>query len=393
MEEKDVVVSNKKAKRYTIAATLFLFCLFILFTYITISEYDERSTTNIIILNIFGVISLIASILIWLYWKKSRIIFHSDKVEEISLFRTYVIHYSNIEGYRQKDVGSSRALSLIPLDKKKRIIELDPKYSEIKSETLDWLYNSFKDLDKLDFENEKKEIEANFDFGISKQDRNERLNQAKKISRILYLIAAILFFWVMLRPQPYQIAMWTLLIFPFIGHLAVKYFRGLIKYDTSSEKIYPNIAPVIIVPGGMLTFRSFIDFAILDWTNFWLPFILIILAQMTIINFNVKKINKRAWKMFDVVFICTLYSFGATIQLNWLLADDLRSTYNVEVLEKRISKGSPTTYHFKLTPWELNPEIEEERVYRDVYETYNVGDTISVVVGYGFFNIPWYDIE
>ncbi len=143
--------------------------------------------------------------------------------------------------------------------------------------------------DIIEFENYLKKIEGNAvaeeqeilnneNIGWSRELREEKLSNAKKISRIINWLGGISFAWTLFYPKPYDLAVLSALVVPIIALIAVKLSGGLIRIDQKNGSAYPSTIYAFIFPSLGLVVRSFFDYDIFDYSNVWLKAVLITVA-------------------------------------------------------------------------------------------------------------------
>ena len=94
------------------------------------------------------------------------------------------------------------------------------------------------------------------------------------------------------------------------------------------------------------------------------------------------------------LLFCGMYAYASVITLNGILDSSQQTSYEVYVLEKRISKGSKhKSYYLRISPWGPQKESQERDVGKRVYQMHEVGGSVTVVLKSGMFNIPWYHVK
>lgn len=323
---------------------------------------------------------------------KGKLIIHSDKVVEIGVFKNKELELSNIKGYRT----DQNYTYLIPKTADPKHIKVS-QYIGNRDAFNRWLYINFQDVDTIESALEVEEILANQEFGRTVEDREDKLKRARLVSRTLNVIgsilAAILFFY----PRPYDLVTLIALIFPVFILVSLRLFRGLIRMDQKNNSGYPSIIYGLILPGMALALRSFIDFDILEYSNFWLPAIavtvvnsLVIFSSTTELKFTKKADYVTVISVLAFVFV---YSYGAVINYNCIYDESQPEIYSSEILDMRIDSGKTTLYYIELEPWGPVTENEEVSISKSLYQRLRVGESVNIYLMNGKMNIPWFSVE
>jgi hypothetical protein len=157
--------------------------------------------------------------------------------------------------------------------------------------------------------------------------------------------------WAFAYPYPYEVAIWILIFMPIIALLTLHLFHGVMRFDTSRRSPHPGMAYVFIAPSLGLAFRALKDWGVLGWTNFWLPFVVVAIGVLSLTFRLATDIRGKVASMILTGVFCCVYGFGATISLNGML-----------------DSSSPTICH-------------------------GIGDTVDVISGSGWLEVPWFKVR
>lgn len=322
---------------------------------------------------------------------KGRLIIHSDRVVEIGVFKNKELELSNIKGYRT----DQNYTHLIPKDADFKSIKVS-QYIGNKNTFNQWLFRNFQDVDVIESAKEVEDILANKEFGRTTEEREGKLKRARIVARTLNtiggLLAALLFFY----PHPYEFVTLVALIFPSLILASLHFFKGLIRIDQKNNSGYPSIIYGLILPGMALALRSFIDFDILEYSNFWLPTISITVVTSLIMFSTTSEIKfKKAADYvtaFSLVSFVFVYSYGGIINYNCIYDDSQSEVYSSEILDMRISTGKTTSYYIELKPWGPVTEAEDVSISRELYERLEIGESVKIYLQNGKMNIPWFSV-
>ncbi|WP_375579362.1 hypothetical protein ABWH96_20545 [Marivirga tractuosa] len=322
---------------------------------------------------------------------KGRIIINSDKVVEVDVFKNKELELSNIKGYRI----DQNYTYLIPKNAHLKPIKVS-QFIGNKNSFNQWLYTNFVDVDVIESSQEVEQILANEEYGRTVEERENKLKQARLVARTLNgigsLLAVLLFFY----PRPYELITLIALIFPVFILASLHFFRGLIRIDQKNNSGYPSTIYGFILPGMALALRSFIDFNILEYSNFWLPAFAVTIATSLIMfsttsELKFKKAIDYVTAIFIVVFVF-VYSYGGIINYNCIYDESEPKVYSSEVLHMRISTGKSTSYYLELKAWGPVAETEDVSISKSLYDRIEVGESVNIYLMKGKINIPWFTI-
>lgn len=322
---------------------------------------------------------------------KYRVEVFSDKIVEIGVFKKKEIMLKNIDGFRILPMQYINQVQFIYKDtKKKKNITLMMNDSNV---FLQWLNSSIRNLDAEDYEKEVKTILSNEELGMTEEQRAYSFERAKKFASFLNILSIATMLWVLFRPQPYEIAIWTMILFPILAISSSKLFPGLIKFDESKKGAYPSVAAAFLMPGIALSLRALLDWDILSWQNFWVPFAIISICLLFLLLWFFKELRNKYGYAILLLCFCAVYGYGATISLNGINDKSTTISYSAEIINKRISTGKNTSYYLKLSPWGPRTSSKDVSVSKGFYNSVQIKDSTKVHVKKGTLNIPWFFLE
>jgi hypothetical protein len=131
-------------------------------------------------------------------------------------------------------------------------------------------------------------------------------------------IAALANVWAFVFPQPYTLAILSLVGLPWMALAVVRRSRGLIRIDTSRNDAHPNVAFAFILPAATLLLRS-TDFNIIHsmmiiWAALAIGSLLTVAAVAADSSLRVKVRSILA-----IGVLSLIYGLGVTVQANVLL--------------------------------------------------------------------------
>ncbi|MGN7808584.1 hypothetical protein [Flavobacterium sp. 22076] len=200
-------------------------------------------------------------------------------------------------------------------------------------------------------------------------------------------------FWTIFIPYPYEYAIIISILFPIICIFVLK--KTNFKINVEKHKDIPSITFGLFGVIFALAFRALIDFKILDYSNLWLPLIIIISISIAIVLRNQQfDLNKSVFSTaFFLLLFSSIYAYGTCISLNCIFDTSNPQIYSSTILKKNyynISKAN--TYHLELTPWAKQQKTNKIIVSKTLYDIYEENDEVKIHQMKGRFDIPWFEI-
>lgn len=322
--------------------------------------------------------------------RKSKLIIEDDKIINIGIFKTKVLEFQNIEGFKV-DQNYLYYLPVNENDKKIKVSTYVGRFGELRI----WSEQQFKNLDLEELVNDEKEILDNEEYGRNQEEREYNLARAKKITKTINTIAWIVALSTWFYPHFYKAQILLCSIIPIVGILIYKTSKGLIKLDEKPNSAHPNILSTLFIPSCALSIRALMDFTIFEYSNFWKPAIVIFIVfgflvlKGSTIQYNLKK-GITYLAILGMLMFGGIYAYGFLITTNVAFDESEPTVYQAKILDMRISSGKTTSYYLKLSEWGPQKEIEDVRVAKDIYNSKEIGDTAIVYFNNGLFKIPYY---
>ncbi|KAF2339222.1 hypothetical protein [Flavobacterium tistrianum] len=334
--------------------------------------------------------------------KKRKVIITEESIISITLFGKKELKFIEIKCFNifKNPKIPMEHIGIAPLDSTKKNITLSNLF-ENSEELKSVLRSKIVDLNAEELkamlekrEKEHKEILTNNDFGFTIEEREDKLKKARLFAKVVNSITSIVCVWLFFYPKPYHYAIITCISLPIIGILSVKFWKGLIKIDSEKESAYPMVAFPIVFPGVILTLRVMLDFSIDDYSNIWIPAILIALVYAAIVISCSKQMSfnnaKGYFSILSYVVFGFIYGYSAVVALNCTFDESEPLLFDSHVISKEINGGRKTkSYDLKISPWGNKTEIEKVSVDRELYENVEAGNSVLVYQFKGRFDIPW----
>lgn len=323
---------------------------------------------------------------------KDRFIIEEDNVSSVGIFGTRKLMLNEIKGFTVNE----KYIFIEPLRVGVKRIKISRYYGKTE-EIIEWLSNRYSDLDSLTSIQEQQEILSDQKYGWTTAQREQKLTEARKASRVFNVIGAAVGVWTIFFPRPYEYAIIASILVPVIAIVVLHRHNGLIRLTEKKGSAYPSMSMGIILPAMAIMLRALLDYNIFSVGNTWLAAVSIslIFTGAMIFGTGEAKIREASnyvtWLM--VVLLMSGYGFGSIITLNCSYDRSRPETFYAEVLGKRISSGKSTTYYITVSAWGPQEEINEVSVSENLYDQLEFQDEVVVYFSKGLLSIPWFTVE
>lgn len=304
------------------------------------------------------------------------------------------LSYDEVEGYRVQRGRNTRIMQLVPKDASGKPLRIDMSFGRL-PELSKRLDEKFRNLDAEDLKAEMKEVMADERLGFSEEERLSALAGAQTKARILGGAAFGLTLWAMIYPKPYLLVMTLLAVLPAAAIALVKTSNGALTIDDRRRPgARPSVAYAVISPGMVLALRAFLDWHILDWSAFWVPFGVLGASMCALVWYASGTSGPR--KMGPIAVTCAsclLHGYGLTLFLNCALDRSNPVAHQTVVRSHQVSHGKSTTYYITVSPWLDGPGYRQISVPLATYNAHPVGSAALVLVRGGRLAIPWFFVR
>lgn len=354
--------------------------LIALFTFLAIMPFFDNTInwTPVFVLTpvSIGMVLLVGFGLIEAH--KGRFILKIDRLVSMGVFGKKELLFEDIKGYRIR--GGDVLIEPISTVKKRILLS---RYTEGYHEILCWLAENYPNLNKIEAKTEKESILNNRHLGETREEREEKLANARKTTKIINFLGVISFVWATFFPKPYEYALFAVFIIPLVALVLVKTSRGLIRFDKRDESTYPAIAAAFLFSSLSLALRGVSDYNIPNYSDVWL-----IAAGITVLLLFILLVGQKEFsfkkkldfiEVFCIVLIIYAYSLGSTIYLNCNFDKSESQHFTAKILNKRIQ----TSHYLELTTW------EEVSVPEELYQQVEIADEVTILFKKGALEIPW----
>ena len=323
---------------------------------------------------------------------KSKLIITDSYIRYESTFIKRELKTNEIKGFRY----DTQFTLILPLDKSKKRIKIN-EYTANYSDITDFLEERFINLDSQEIGKELEAIYTNDQFGYGVDEIENQLLKANKTAKIINILGGGIGVYTMFIAKPFEISIYSAMLYPIFCFAILKKFNGLIKFDERKTSAFPNIAIGIILPFFALMLRSILDFELIDYYEIifiaiGLSILSTILLSLSCDEYTSSKISK-SHRIIAYFALSFMYFYSICVILNCILDTSTAIKYEAKIIEKTKSEGKTTTYYFRVTPWGTQKTTEEYTVRRDFYTTHQIGDKVHICTKKGFFHTPWIEIN
>lgn len=314
----------------------------------------------------------------------------TNKICSIGIFRNKQIRMEDIGGYRCSGVGNGNMLDFVS-GNSKRILRIFLGFENL-NDFKQWLEVNFKNLTSIELAKEMTEAFSDESLGTTDEERKRNLKKRKGRIGLLLLLVLGFCYRGFLNPRPYELFVLVFVLLPFLGVSLQFLFPKIFKLNVGLNSPFMPAEFFIMIPSLFLAYRAFMDWNILDWDPFWIPF-----AGFTIFLFGIlfmfsRDIRKKKFSIGLWLMCCAIYGYGASIGFNGILDKNVPTEFSSKVVNKQSHSGK-TTYFIMLPPWGPVLAQREYTVSRNLYENLSVGDSVTVSLRIGAFHIPCYFIH
>lgn len=344
------------------------------------------------VIYLFPLIMLAVAVMIFMNLFKRKVVITDNSIAYSSVFKTTEITFDHIKGFR---VGE-KAIFVEPDQRGYAKIRIGDYISIDDYESLKaWLSTNFKDLDKVEYEEEKEAILHDSTLGATEADREQKFNNARKYSIAYSIGGTVLFFGSMILHRRMDLLSYVLLIYPLAGVLLMSLSNGLIRLFAKKSSAYSSIFTGLLFPSVALIIQATVDSEILSYDNAWVPSLLIGFGMIIALYFaGLKKTNESiVGQIIITIIIAAAYGFGSTMQINSVFDQSKPQVFKTTVIDHHVTHGKSTTYHLILGEWGEHHKEDNISVSSSFYDQVQVGSQLKVDLKKGVFNIPWYYVE
>jgi len=306
-------------------------------------------------------------------------------------FTTVHIDRADIVGRRY---NTRRAGTKVPVLVLRRgsSVTLQPNVYEFDSPFEAWL-QALPDLDAKDRADTLALIEKDVSLGSNRQERLDKLKQAKRSGVWLNVFAVALGVWSFVFPRPYQLVIAVLAVLPWIAAAILWLRPNLYQLDQRRGDIKASLLGLVLAPAWALGVRALADVHVIDLKALFgwgalvglFAFFVFLMAPRGDVS------TSGRGRQLAFVLLPFLVIYGASVMA---LGDAMwdagaPGVYRTTVTHKYIHSGKSRSYYVDVAPW--NPAVDENeiRVSSSYYDSVQKGEEVCVRLHPGRFGLRW----
>lgn len=358
--------------------------------------YDTAYLSMPFIFSCAGVVALLAlATYIVLSTIRHRIIVGEEGITEQGPFGSTHLRYDEIKGYwkhRSQHI-------LLPYDNKRSSVAVSD-YLQSSDELMFWLVTTYERIEKLEYEERLAELSADTYYSEGKDEDTiaiaERWQRWIRPSRWISIALAIIsLFW---TSEAYMLWFALSVSLPLIAIVIYNKTRGLVHIYPEEESPYPSMAVPTYTAVCILFIIALRDVVIMEHSQVYLPMCLIALVwAILFMRHDLRLLHtRRSYLLVGAVFVVgtgLMYGYALVTLSNYLFDKSTPDIERVAVLDKYTRRGKSRSYNLELSPWGELKENEHVRISSKMYDRVSVGDTVSVYIYQGRFDIPYYEVR
>ena len=189
-----------------------------------------------------------------------------------------------------------------------------------------------------------------------------------------------------------------LLVIPWIAVGLTWYYKGILRLYSTKANPYPSLFLVVCFSAVGASLYAFSRYGIyLYEKSFWISLAvvsgLVFLAWRVACGAAIAAEKNKPVVLLLLLLVAGVYGYGALIFTNCNYDRSVPQRWRVEVESKHYSRGSKSvTYHLALAPWGRFTDGQSVTVPRSFYIEVLQGDSVSVNLRPGKWQVPWYEV-
>ncbi len=345
-----------------------------------------------------GVVLIALGILFYLENTRLSLIVNEDSITLQQAFSSRSILLDEIKGYRTDESGRASIIFVLVTNNNTRDFQVPPELQR-RDELLTWLKGKYPDVDAIGYQESAENMREDQRFGATRVERLVKLSHAiltSLIARVL-VIVIVLLDTIMVLPVnlPFML---TVFILPWAVVACISYFKGMLILYRGKSDANPAAGMLLWVGSGVILANTWMNFELYD---FGLHGALLLIAIAAAITASWLSCCKNAFtgvrkkSLFAGVAAAALaYSYGLLIYTNSYHDSSVAEIRRVEIEQKYIHYGNKSkSYRLIVSPWADDFSTKTVKVRQSYYENVRVGDSLTVHIGQGRWDIPWYRID
>ncbi len=319
---------------------------------------------------------------------KWHLVVDDERIASVGWLRTRELRWKEVAGYR----ANSQYTFIYPSRPDLPVVKFGyttERYAALQQRLSEQLPN----LDYSEAVLEEARLVSRAELGDNTAERAARLASARRAALVLNWAGGLTCLWLIFYPTPLLYASWAGVLVPVLAIIVLFGYRPMIRLDERPSSTTPSVMLAVLGPALGLSLRSLFDVEMLTYAPLWLLMVKIGLLSAALLAFGssdyITNGPHRKSEIASILLFVLPYSFGVSSLLNAVLDSALPTAYQTPILNKHSSTGKTTTYYLKVGPWGPRREPDDVTVSGHYYRLVAPGDTVTVLLRPGRFDIPW----
>ncbi len=298
---------------------------------------------------------------------------------------------AEIAGRRQTRVGRHRWLTIVPIDPQAKPLRL-PSGFATDSFFESWIAG-LRDLNAEDLKASEAAIAGDPHYGITPQERLERLARARTTMKWVNIGAIVVAAWCLLAPLPYLAAIGAAAFYPVLGAIMVATSGGLVRFGRLTTDAHAGASAGPVFCAVALALRIYWDVYLVDWGSAlivggFVGFVLLALAAILD-----RSLTRHILVLGIAAFVALVYGIAVLMFADVHLDRSQVEKFQSRILASRVSRGRATSYFVRLAPWGPQQRADELLVSETLFNRLVPGRFACIGLYDGALAIRWFSID
>ncbi|HAS41802.1 MAG TPA: hypothetical protein DCS93_15085 [Microscillaceae bacterium] len=368
------------------------------FLYFILANSGASNHVNLIIVAILAATAFLYTAYVAIRFIYEKIIITDEALIYKGLFREKIFEIEKIKGYKKINYNVE-VYSTVKYPW--RTIKISDFYNDI-GEIREWLWNHCQNLDLAElekemevYEDDMQEILMDDNYGSNEKVVEENYERNRKYFNLFSYASLGIAIWYFIYPFPYAFLTAMVIGLPIIGLIIIYTTKGMARLYTGKSSAYFNMGVHLGMLISAMLVRALLDTNILSYQKVWGPAIVssILLAPLVYFitrkEFEVEKFSKRFISFSFVVIVIFAYVFFTIVHANEQFDTNDYKVFYTQVTDKKITNGKYETCYLIVNDRLPNTNVNEVKIWEELYENIEVGDSVTIYLKPGVFKIPW----
>jgi hypothetical protein len=321
---------------------------------------------------------------------RTRVVVHPDYIEGRSFLRTRRMNRADIAGFRIVPTDGS------PVRLESRTPDAPPltlpPYIAYDARMDAWLAGTTNYVAR-ELQTSLDSILADPDLAVTNDEKLAQLAAARRVARRFFFGALAMTAWVWFYPRPYDLAVATAVLLPWVALVVVAQQGALYRLNPLQNDAGADMSSAFFLPSASLAIRALYDFKTFDaWKLFWIS-LAVTAACMAVLHLLAREFRGRFGSLLLYGVLLTGYGYGTVSVLNARLDDSAPQHFPARLIDDPVKRSSGKTFDVHLAPWGPQTTDDDFRISRDLFERVKKGDTVCVYLWPGALGVRLYEVS